>query len=42
MLTFIYDFLFKAFDTDRFHFIEGDTDSLYWAISGMISEDKEL
>jgi hypothetical protein len=33
-LKFIYDFLFKAFDTEKFHFIEGDTDSAYWAVSG--------
>lgn len=26
--------MFKAFDTDRIHFVEGDTDSSYWAISG--------
>jgi hypothetical protein len=32
--AFIYDFLFKCLDTDRFHFIEGDTDSSYWAIAG--------
>ena len=33
-LTFIYDFMYKCMDTERFHFIEGDTDSMYWAISG--------
>jgi hypothetical protein len=26
--------MFKAFDTDKFHFVEGDTDSSYWAIAG--------
>ena len=33
-LTFIYDFMYKCMDTRRFHFIEGDTDSMYWAIAG--------
>ena len=33
-LVFIYDFLFKCVDTNRLHFIEGDTDSMYWAIAG--------
>ena len=29
-LVFIYDFMYKCMDTNRFHFIEGDTDSAYW------------
>ncbi len=33
-LTFIYDFMYKCMDVNRFHFIEGDTDSAYWAIAG--------
>ena len=33
-LTFIYDFMFKCMDTRKLHFIEGDTDSMYWAIAG--------
>jgi hypothetical protein len=26
--------MYRCLDTDRFHFIEGDTDSAYWAIAG--------
>ena len=26
--------MFKAYDTEKFHFIEGDTDSMYWAVAG--------
>ncbi|KAA6381657.1 MAG: hypothetical protein EZS28_022816 [Streblomastix strix] len=26
--------MYKCFDMDRLHFIEGDTDSAYWAVSG--------
>ena len=33
-LNFMYRFMFKAYDTERFHFIEGDTDSMYWAVAG--------
>lgn len=33
-LVFIYDFMNKCMDVNRFHFIEGDTDSAYWAVSG--------
>ncbi|KAI5546883.1 CBG23764 family [Trichomonas vaginalis G3] len=33
-LVFIYDFMYKCMDTNKFHFIEGDTDSSYWAIAG--------
>ncbi|KAI5548200.1 DNA/RNA polymerase superfamily [Trichomonas vaginalis G3] len=33
-LVFIYDFMYKCMDVNRFHFIEGDTDSSYWAIAG--------
>jgi hypothetical protein len=33
-LNFVYNFVHKAFDMNRMHFIEGDTDSMYWAISG--------
>jgi hypothetical protein len=38
-LKLIYDFMFKAFDTDKIHFVEGDTDSSYWAISGNPNEN---
>ena len=40
-LVFIYDFMYKCMDTNRFHFIEGDTDSAYWAISGDPSLDNK-
>ena len=33
-LVFIYDFMNKCMDVNRFHFIEGDTDSAYWAVAG--------
>jgi len=33
-LTFIYDFIYKCVDTEKIHFIEGDTDSMYWAVCG--------
>ena len=33
-LVFIYEFMYKCLDMDKIHFIEGDTDSMYWAIAG--------
>ncbi|KAA6387444.1 MAG: hypothetical protein EZS28_017029 [Streblomastix strix] len=33
-LNFIYNFMYKAFDMSKLHFVEGDTDSAYWAVSG--------
>jgi len=33
-LNFIYNFLYKACDTNKMHFAEGDTDSMYFAIAG--------
>ncbi|KAI5504563.1 DNA/RNA polymerases family [Trichomonas vaginalis G3] len=33
-LVFIYYFMYKCMDVNRFHFIEGDPDSSYWAIAG--------
>ena len=38
-LNFVYNFMYKAFDMDRIHFIEGDTDSMYWAIAGDPTRD---
>ncbi|KAA6383709.1 MAG: hypothetical protein EZS28_020762 [Streblomastix strix] len=38
-LNFIYNFMYKYLDLNRIHFIEGDTDSAYWAISGNPNED---
>ncbi|KAA6366404.1 MAG: hypothetical protein EZS28_038069 [Streblomastix strix] len=38
-LNFIYNFMYKCLDINRIHFIEGDTDSAYWAISGNVNED---
>jgi hypothetical protein len=35
----IYDFMYKAFDKERFHFVEGDTDSMYFAVSGSTEHD---
>ncbi|KAA6375414.1 MAG: hypothetical protein EZS28_029059 [Streblomastix strix] len=33
-LNFIYNFMYKCFDMDKLHFVEGDTDSAYWSVSG--------
>ena len=33
-LVFMYDFMNRCLDTERFHFIEGDTDSAYFAVAG--------
>ncbi|KAA6400250.1 MAG: hypothetical protein EZS28_004229 [Streblomastix strix] len=38
-LNFIYKFMHKCLDMNKIHFIEGDTDSAYWAISGNSNED---
>ncbi|KAA6374147.1 MAG: hypothetical protein EZS28_030325, partial [Streblomastix strix] len=38
-LNFIYNFMYKCLDMNRIHFIEGDTDSAYYAISGNPNED---
>ncbi|KAA6370011.1 MAG: hypothetical protein EZS28_034461, partial [Streblomastix strix] len=37
-LNFIYNFMYKCFDMNKLHFIEGDTDSAYWAVSGNPNE----
>jgi hypothetical protein len=37
-LNFIYNFLYKCLDRNKIHFIEGDTDSMYWAVSGNLDE----
>ncbi|KAA6388753.1 MAG: hypothetical protein EZS28_015721 [Streblomastix strix] len=33
-VNFIYNFMNKAYNMSRMHFVQGDTDSLTWAISG--------
>ena len=38
-LNFIYNFLYKAVDTNKIHFAEGDTDSMYFAIAGDLTKD---
>jgi hypothetical protein len=40
-LNFIYNFMYKYLDMDKIHFIEGDTDSMYWAVSGSMDEDNK-
>ena len=40
-LTFYYDFMNNCFDMDRLHFIEGDTDSAYFAVAGNPNEGPE-
>jgi hypothetical protein len=42
LLNFIYNFMYKAYDMNRMHYIEGDTDSLYWAVAGKITESPEV
>ncbi|KAA6386198.1 MAG: hypothetical protein EZS28_018277 [Streblomastix strix] len=37
-VNFIYNFMNKAYNMNRMHFIQGDTDSLTWAISGNINK----
>jgi len=41
-LVFVYDFMYKCLDVNRFHFIEGDTDSMYWAITVPKRDDRAL
>jgi hypothetical protein len=38
VLNFYYNFMEKCLDNRRFHYFEGDTDSLNFAISGKINE----
>jgi hypothetical protein len=39
-LNFVYNFMYRCLDMEKIHFIEGDTDSAYWAIAGNPEEDK--
>ena len=41
-LTFYYDFICKCYDLNKIHFIEGDTDSMYFAVSGDVISNKEF
>jgi hypothetical protein len=36
---FVYDFIYRFIDMSKIHFIESDTNSLYYAISGNPDED---
>jgi hypothetical protein len=38
-LNFIYNFMYKCLDMTKMHFIEGDTDSMYWAVAGNPNDD---
>ncbi|GHU24216.1 hypothetical protein FACS189472_17210 [Alphaproteobacteria bacterium] len=38
--AFVYEFMHKCLDMNKIHFIEGDTDSSYWAIAG--NPDKDI
>ena len=40
-LNFLYNFIFKCIDMDKFHLIEGDTDSIYFACSGDVNQGPE-
>jgi hypothetical protein len=33
-MSFVYDFMDKCLYMDKLHFVEGDTDSMYWGIAG--------
>ncbi|KAA6358661.1 MAG: hypothetical protein EZS28_045812 [Streblomastix strix] len=33
-LNFIYNFMYKCLDMNKLHFVDGDTESAYWAIGG--------
>jgi hypothetical protein len=37
-LNFVYNFMYKCLDMSKIHFVEGDTDSAYWAIAGNPNE----
>jgi hypothetical protein len=39
ILNFYYNFMEKCLDVNKFHYVEGDKDSLYFAISGDKNED---
>jgi hypothetical protein len=38
-IKFVYDFIYKCIDMKKVHFIEGDTDDLYYTISGDPEKD---
>ena len=38
-LVFVYEFMYKCMDMNRIHFIEGDTDSMYFAIAGYTNDE---
>jgi hypothetical protein len=38
-IKFVYNFIYKCIDLSKIHFVEGDTDSLYYEISGNPDED---
>jgi hypothetical protein len=38
-IKFVYDFIYRSINLSKIHFIEGDTDSLYYEISGNPDED---
>ena len=41
-LNFIYNFMNKCLDMNKIHFVEGDTDSQYWAVAGdLYDSDKQ-
>jgi hypothetical protein len=42
LLNFIYNFMYKSFDMNKMHYIEGDTDSLYWAVAGKITDSPQI
>jgi hypothetical protein len=42
ILNFIYNVLYKCLDKNRFHFIETDTDSLYFAVAGKTDSEIQL
>jgi hypothetical protein len=41
-VSFVYNFMYKCMDTERFHFVVCDTDSHMWAVSGTGVRDKVI
>jgi hypothetical protein len=39
--NFIYNFMYKCLDMTRLHFVEGDIDSMCWAVAGSENENYE-
>jgi hypothetical protein len=40
-ISFVYKFMYRCLDRERFHFVAGDTDSYFWAVAGDASRGPE-